>query len=157
MGLDLSGFDTPAHQNAQRDCRHVIGCAVDATTRLTVITRMHAARGLNPLEVQLCIARLSGSCCLPPALTGHHREPDAYTVHWSLTVTYSYETSIPAVELRETGTDLDDIGVPGEVTEHDVDLLLSRYEHVPFHVELEQRYIESAEPTSRPEQQGDQP
>jgi hypothetical protein len=62
-----SGFDTPAHHTAQDACRHLIHCAVDATTRRRVAEALDYARTVGDLAaVPLLLAQLTGPCCLPP-------------------------------------------------------------------------------------------
>lgn len=64
-----SGFDTPAHHAAQDACRHLIHCAVDATTRRLVLQALDSARTVGDIAaVPLLLAQLTGPCCLPPVL-----------------------------------------------------------------------------------------
>ena len=61
-------FNTAQHQAAQRNCRHLIHCAVDGPTRKTVSEHLDYARTVgdgNDIIVRL--AQLTGPCCLPPA------------------------------------------------------------------------------------------
>ena len=62
-----SGFDTPAHRQTQAACRHLIHCAVDATTRSQVATALDYARTVGDADaIRLLLAQLTGPCCLPP-------------------------------------------------------------------------------------------
>lgn len=62
-----SGFDTPAHHSAQDACRHLIHCAVDATTRRLVVQALDSARTVGDVAAfPLLLAQLTGPCCLPP-------------------------------------------------------------------------------------------
>jgi hypothetical protein len=64
-----SGFDTPAHHQAQEACRHLFHCAVDATTRRRVVEALDYARTVGDVAVvPLLLAQLTGPCCLPPEL-----------------------------------------------------------------------------------------
>ena len=69
-----SGFDTPAHRQAQGTCGHLFHCAVDATTRRRVVEALDYARGVGDVAaVPVLLAQLTGPCCLPPeppALSG---------------------------------------------------------------------------------------
>jgi hypothetical protein len=66
---EQSGYDTPAHLEAQRNCMHLIHCAVDARTRADVLAKLDRARAHAVVEVPLYLAALNGPCCLPPAAT----------------------------------------------------------------------------------------
>ncbi|WP_203933894.1 hypothetical protein [Virgisporangium ochraceum] len=71
---DWSRFDTAAHRTAQAGCRHLIHCAVDATTRRAVAEHIDYARRVGDVSaLPIQIAQLGGPCTLPPA------DPDAAT------------------------------------------------------------------------------
>lgn len=62
-----SGFDTPAHRDAQDGCRHVVACAVDSGTRRRVSEGLEYARRVGDAPaIPLLLAQLTGPCCLPP-------------------------------------------------------------------------------------------
>jgi hypothetical protein len=64
---DWSGYDTPAHSTAQDACRHIIVCAVDATTRRQVSQGLDYARRVGDVAAfPLLLAQLTDPCCLPP-------------------------------------------------------------------------------------------
>jgi hypothetical protein len=66
--IDFELFNTPQHQAAQRDCHHLIHCAVDGPTRKTVVGHLDYARRVGDANgTILRIAQLTGPCCLPPA------------------------------------------------------------------------------------------
>lgn len=67
MDRELSGFNTPEHVEAQRQCMHLFRCAVDGRNRANVLAMLDRAREHSPAEIPLFIAQLSGPCCLPPA------------------------------------------------------------------------------------------
>lgn len=74
MERDLSGFITPEHVEAQRQCVHQFHCAVDGRTRANVLAMLDRAREHSPVEIPLFIAQLTGPCCLPPAsIEGGHQ------------------------------------------------------------------------------------
>jgi hypothetical protein len=61
-------FNTEEHQTAQRNCHHLIHCAVDGPTRKTVVEHLDYARTVGDSnDILVRIAQLSGPCCLPPA------------------------------------------------------------------------------------------
>ena len=66
--IDFDLFNTEQHQTAQRECHHLIHCAVDGPTRKTVIGHLDYARRVGDANgTVLRIAQLTGPCCLPPA------------------------------------------------------------------------------------------
>lgn len=66
--INWAGFDTEAHREAQDACRHLIHCAVDATTRKAVVKALESARHTGDLAAfPLLVAQLTGPCCLPPS------------------------------------------------------------------------------------------
>lgn len=65
--MDWSGFDTDVHRAAQAGCRHVIHCAVDASTRAAVSRNLDNARGTGDANaILVLLAQLTGPCCRPP-------------------------------------------------------------------------------------------
>jgi hypothetical protein len=65
--IDWELFNTAEHQTAQRNCHHLILCAVDGPTRKTVVERLDYARKVGDSnDTVLRIAQLTGPCCLPP-------------------------------------------------------------------------------------------
>ena len=66
--IDFELFNTAEHQEAQRNCHHLIHCAVDGPTRKTVIGHLGYARRVGDSnDIMVRIAQLTGPCCLPPA------------------------------------------------------------------------------------------
>jgi len=66
--IDWELFNTEQHQAAQRNCHHLIHCAVDGPTRKAVVERLDYARKVGDTnDTVLRIAQLTGPCCLPPA------------------------------------------------------------------------------------------
>ena len=66
--IDFDLFNTEQHRVAQRECHHLIHCAVDGPTRKTVIGHLGYARRVGDANgTVLRIAQLTGPCCLPPA------------------------------------------------------------------------------------------
>jgi len=57
-----------AHATAQRNCHHLIHCAVDGPTRKTVVDHLDYARRVGDSnDILVRLAQLTGPCCLPPA------------------------------------------------------------------------------------------
>src|SRR5207248_2541687 len=75
--IDWELFNTAEHQAAQRNCHHLIHCAVDGPTRKTVIAHLDYARKVGDAnDILVRLAQLTGPCYLPPAyLTTKEDQP----------------------------------------------------------------------------------